>query len=199
MASSSSSSILNSKSSRFSTLKLFKTSRDKDTLKPPPLPPKDHYYSNNRSVGNLSPDSYSMPNSPLSPPYQSQYARRTSPGADPSSSSMSLVSSSASAVSFSPGETAPQSQSSSSSHSKKDKVAGFFKFKRSPKLNSSVKSPPYEEGPPQEDENISLPWNFQVRAKTLPRLFCFLIVIPAQHSRRRRVRFSSVFRCALIN
>lgn len=163
MASSSASSTTNSlsKTSRFSTsLKVFKfASKDKDS-RPPPLPPKDSYYLKNRSLASLSPDTLSVPNSPLSP--HSPHSRRLSP--EMNQSSMSLVSSAASARSGSPADHISQKPM-------KKERSGFFKFaKRSPKA-PSTKSPPALDAtppPPQEDENISMPWNFQVSAPIKP-------------------------------
>ena len=157
MASSSSSSVGSNsvaKSSRFSTFKGFKLLRHQG-LKPPPPPPKDPYYLKNRSLASLSPDSLSIPpHSPLSP--HSQFLRRPSP--DMNQSSMSLVSSAASS-SFSPPDI------SHPPNRQRDKVSAFFRLKRSPK-SPLTKSPPLSDAlppPPAEDENISLPWNFQVR------------------------------------
>ncbi len=158
MASSSAGS--NGKASRFSTLKVFKLSRkDKESSLPPPPPPKDPYYLNNRSLASLVPDSHSMPSTPLSPPFQYQFPRKQNTFPHPSSSSMSLVSSAASAVSYSP-DTA---------HGLAAKKSGFFKFKRSPR-SPSVKSSKMDDTSTQSssqscestDDGISLPWNFQV-------------------------------------
>lgn len=150
-----------SKTSRFSTLKVFKFSSKEKNLKPPPLPPKDAYYLRNRSLASLSPDSLSLPpNSPLSPQPIYQYARKPSPEphqTHPSQSTMSLVSSAASAKSSPSAERSrPQSQK---------KALSFLKFpKRSPKSPSvkSVGTSEQLEPPPStDDEGISLPWNFQ--------------------------------------
>ncbi|RDB23610.1 Serine/threonine-protein kinase pakA [Hypsizygus marmoreus] len=154
MASSSASS--HSKSSRFSTTlgRAFKfSSKDKES-RPPPLPPKDAFYLRNRSLASLSPDSLSIPGTPLSP--HSPQSQRLSPDMHMNQSSMSLVSSAASGRSFSPADAM--------STQKKEKGSGFFKFgKRSPKPRST-KSPPATDAlppPPTEDDGISLPWNFQ--------------------------------------
>jgi hypothetical protein len=157
MASSSSSSIGNSsvtKSSRFSTFKPFKLSRDKSS-KPPTPPPKDPYYLKNRSLASLSPDSLSIPPpSPLSP--NAQFLRRPSP--DMNQSTMSLVSSSGCSP---PDDPHPSTRP-------KEKKSVFFRLKRSPKspLTKAAPSPDDLPPPPMEDENISLPWNFQVRDST---------------------------------
>lgn len=141
-------------SSRFSTLKVFKFA-GAAASKPPPLPPKDPYYlkNTNPSLTSLSPDSLSLPGTPLSP----QYARRGSP--NPSSSNMSLISS---AASMSPPLV--QDQPASVSHPKKDTNAkGFFKFaKRSPRPPTASSSELSQSPPATDDEGISLPWNFQV-------------------------------------
>jgi hypothetical protein len=151
--------------SRFSTLKVFKfsaakqgqptiqqdLSRTSSDDSPPPPPPKDSYYLFNRSLSSLSPDP-SLPPTPYSP--QTQFAQRPSPG--PSRSTMSLVSSTAS-VSPPPGEP-------SSGRRKEKETLGrsFFKFKRNPK-SPSPKGSPNVRLQAGGDENISLPWNFQVR------------------------------------
>ncbi|KAJ7584984.1 STE/STE20/PAKA protein kinase [Mycena floridula] len=143
MASSSNNNPSKSATSRFSTLKVFKFGKQ-DRL-PPPLPPKDPVYLSTRSLSSLSPvDSFapSQPNSPLSP-YQYQRGLDHLPVTN--ASSMSLASSSAS--------VSPQA--------KKDKVSGFFRFgKRSPR-SPSIKSNQADSPPAGDDENISLPLNFQ--------------------------------------
>ena len=151
MATSSASSISSTpvpKPSRFSSFKGFKLSREK-SLKPPPPPPKDPYYLKNRSLASLSPDSlFIPPHSPLSP--NTQYLRRPSP--DMNQSTMSLVSSPPSCLPDDPPRL-------------RDKKSAFFRLKRSPKSPLSKKSPSPDAlpPPPTEDENISMPWNFQVR------------------------------------
>jgi p21-activated kinase 1 len=157
-----------SKTSRFSTLKVFKFNKGADNLKPPPPPPKDYYYLNNRSLASLSPDSFSqsVPNSPLSPQmayYQNNFARGPSPSPpqnynyNTNSSSMSLSSSG--------GDPSPGSQPASLG---KTKGSGFFRFaKRSPR-SPSIKSPNHPDSPISgDDENISMPTNFQVCLITL--------------------------------
>ncbi|KAF9468310.1 hypothetical protein BDZ94DRAFT_1246477 [Collybia nuda] len=146
MANSSASSINYPKSSRFSTLNVFKFSKSKPPSdQPPPLPPKDTYYLQNRSLVSLLPDTRSMPpHSPLSP--NSQYSRRP----DMNQSSMSLVSSATSARSFSPADPP-----SGESRKKKGKASSFFRFgKRGPRSPQTAGSSP-------SDDGISLPWNFQ--------------------------------------
>ncbi|KAK0189598.1 STE/STE20/PAKA protein kinase [Armillaria mellea] len=162
MASSSSPNINGgAKSSRFSTLKVFKLHKKEKEPSllppPPPPPPKDPYYLNNRSLASLSPDSLSLPSSPLSPPFHYPFApRKQSTFPHPNSSTMSLVSSSASAMSYTP----ERGQHLGS------KKSGFFRFtKRSPK-SPSVKSSVRDETSTLQsfdsnDESISLPWNFQ--------------------------------------
>jgi hypothetical protein len=146
--------LLHRQNSRFSSLKAFKFP-SKDPL-PPPLPPKDPYYLSNRSLGSLSPDS--LPGSPLS----TQYAKRPSPA--PYQSTMSLIST---AVSLSPISVAE----SSTRKPKRDK--SIFRFvKRSPRSPNppSPKSPSSMEAhspPGTDDENISMPWNFQVSTKPI--------------------------------
>ncbi|KXN83996.1 Serine/threonine-protein kinase pakA [Leucoagaricus sp. SymC.cos] len=143
------------KTSRFSTLKMFKLN-GKD--KPPPPPPKDPYYLPNRSMTSLSPDSLSIPpQSPLSPHYFSQYPHRQSPV--PSQSTMSLVSSAASQLSVTPADqVAP----------KKKKSINFLKFgKRSKSFTKEaevdVRPPPLprEGGEKEGDPGITWPSNFQ--------------------------------------
>jgi p21-activated kinase 1 len=143
------------KSSRFSTLKMFKLN-GKD--KPPPPPPKDPYYLQNKSMTSLSPDSLSIPpQSPISPHYFSQFPHRQSPV--PSQSTMSLASSAASQLSVTPtDQTAP----------KKKKSINFLKLgKRSKSSSREAEVPP----PPlprdgvedQGDHGVTWPSNFQVR------------------------------------
>ncbi|KAJ7607403.1 hypothetical protein FB45DRAFT_1135466 [Roridomyces roridus] len=111
------------KGSRFSTLRVFKFSRNSPPIPPPP-PPKDPVYlaARNRSLASLSPES--NPGSPLSVD-QYQY--------NPSASAVSLVL-----------PTAPP----------KRKRSGLFKF-------ATVSKKSAENSPVQDDENISMPWNFQ--------------------------------------
>ncbi|KAJ7456908.1 hypothetical protein FB451DRAFT_1564329 [Mycena latifolia] len=111
------------KQSRFSTLRVFKFSKNPPPG-PPPLPPKDPVYlaARNRSLASLSPDS--IPGSPLSP---DQYAASTS------------------AVSLALPQAAPKQRS------------GLFKFATVSK-KSAESSPVQTE---EDDENISMPWNFQ--------------------------------------
>jgi len=147
----------NPKTSRFSTLKMFRlNSRDK----PPPPPPKDLYYSQNRSMTSLSPESLSLP--PQSPFLQ--YHRR-SPA--PSQSTMSLLSSAASQLSVIPADQAAP---------KKKKSANFFRFGRWPKSSSQdtqsdVPPSSMREGVEQGDPGVSWPSNFQVRVCFYPILF----------------------------
>ncbi|ESK96721.1 ste ste20 paka protein kinase [Moniliophthora roreri MCA 2997] len=153
-----------SKSSRFSSLKVFgKFSKEKDSLKPPPPPPKDPFYLNNRSLVSLHNTNESMPATPVTPhsigtayatsntvlgSSQSQYV--------PTSSSASLVSSpsDAGAPSLPPLPKQPS-----------QKKSGFFKFRRvtkSPSLRSaSVDDEMSSLQSNREDENISTPYNFQ--------------------------------------
>ncbi|KAJ4494318.1 hypothetical protein C8R41DRAFT_312586 [Lentinula lateritia] len=135
--SSSSSSSLSSganKASRFSTLKVLgKLGKNKEKDSPPPPPPKDPYYLNsNRSFVSIS----------------TQYAQRTGPGSiHPASSTMSLASSATTADS-------DALLNPPSSARVKQKKSGFFSLKkRVAEENEPVKPP--------EDENISMPWNFQ--------------------------------------
>lgn len=155
------------KNSRFSTLKVFNFSsssssattasfdehdeydNDDDDALPPPPPPKDPYYLYNRSLSSLSPDPQGSP-SPNSP--QAQYARRPSPG--PSNSAMSL---SAGYATSPPLLDAPASvgRKGTSTFGK-----GLFKFgRRSPKGSDNAD---LESLKGQDDDNISLPWNFSV-------------------------------------
>jgi len=156
MASSSASSISSSsfsKASRFSTLKVFKFASKE--ARPPPPPPKDRLYSTNRSLVSLSPDSLSVPNTPLTPHPQHSYY--LSPNMN--QSSVSVVSTAPSAISTSYAAT----EGASEKGPKKTK-SGFFKLpKRSPR-GGSIKSPPVEDPPqlPVPDDNISIPFNFQV-------------------------------------
>ncbi|KAK0447888.1 uncharacterized protein EV420DRAFT_1313372 [Desarmillaria tabescens] len=158
MASSSSSNINGgAKSSRFSTLKVFKLhKKEKESLLPPPPPPKDPYYLNNRSLASLSPDSCLCQAPLLRLPSSTRLHQGSNPlFRIPNSSTMSLISSSASAMSYTP----EQGQHLTS------KKSGFFRFKRSPK-SPSVKSSVKDETSTLQsfdsnDEGISMPWNFQ--------------------------------------
>lgn len=136
------------KSSRFSTLKMFKFNGKEGKEKPPPPPPKDPYYLQNRSMASLSPDSLSIPpQSPLSPHYLSQYPHRRSPA--PSQSTMSLVSSAASQLSVPPvDQPAPR----------KKKSINFLKFGKRSKSTSREPHADDLEG----DAGITWPSNFQV-------------------------------------
>ncbi|KAF9451336.1 hypothetical protein P691DRAFT_724329 [Macrolepiota fuliginosa MF-IS2] len=135
------------KSSRFSTLKMFKFNGKE---KAPPPPPKDPYYLPNRSMTSLSPDSLSIPpQSPISPQYLTQYPHRRSPA--PSQSTMSLVSSTASQLS---GPLTDQAAP------KKKKSMSFLKFGKRSKSSTREPDAGYSL-PPEEDENISWPSNFQ--------------------------------------
>ncbi|EEB93531.1 hypothetical protein MPER_07795, partial [Moniliophthora perniciosa FA553] len=155
-----------SSKSRLSSLKVFKNvfSKEKDSLKPPPLPPKDPFYLNNRSLVSLQYPSESMPATPVTPhsigtayatsntvlgTSQSQYA--------PTSSSASLASSpsDAGAPSLLPLPKQPS-----------QKKSGFLNsFKRGTK-SPSLRSASVDDEMPSlqsngEDENISTPYNFQ--------------------------------------
>ncbi|KIY65177.1 hypothetical protein CYLTODRAFT_72718 [Cylindrobasidium torrendii FP15055 ss-10] len=156
---------MNGMASRLSSFSMFKTKKSKsDTLPlPPPPPPKDPYYSMpNRSMTSLATNSASMPATPLGAPYpyqipHSQHAARSF--IHPSSSSMSLASSSAaSAASYSPD--VPQTGLT-------HKKSGFFgrkkKSARSPSIRSEVDSTgtSTQSSAEPQDDGISLPWNFQ--------------------------------------
>lgn len=162
MANSASSAPTNSKSSsRFSTLKVFKFASKDKGQKPPPPPPKDTYYLPNRSFASLVPES--VPNSPLYAHPDYRYAQSTATGINSNHSAISLVSSVASAKSSQPSDNSPRPTI------RKEKSMNFFKFgRRSPKSpanrtpTSSVDDPQPPSQPPQPDEGISMPWNFQV-------------------------------------
>ncbi|KAJ2915100.1 hypothetical protein MD484_g5300, partial [Candolleomyces efflorescens] len=140
-------------SSRFSSLKVFKFGSKEKDGRPPPPPPKDNYYLRNRSMHSLLPDSQSLaPSSPLSPHQPFPYPKQPSP--DANHSTMSLASSAASAISSPPPEQ-PKSRPTSRG---KERALAFLGFgKRSPRSPSSNGGPPT----PADDENISMPWNFQ--------------------------------------
>ena len=149
------------KPSRFSSLKVFKFTREKDSLKPPPLPPKDPYYLTNRSLASLSPESQSFPASPLSPPSQSQYPSRIASSNIAASSTMSLISNSNSNshTSYAVYDPARQTQPQ-----KKSKASSIFRFGKASPKSPSMGSPRGADTPvTPEDEGISMPWNFQVR------------------------------------
>jgi p21-activated kinase 1 len=148
--------------SRFSTLKVFnfagaggsKADRNIDDSLPPPPPPKDRYYLFNKSMSSLSPDSFSMPSTPLSAGF-----KRGGSSLAPSHSTMDLHE-------FGGSSSAPSTSSKSSVTSKRSlfgKLAS--KSRRRPK-SSLRQSPPVDDAQsqaPSEDDGISLPWNFQVR------------------------------------
>lgn len=153
--------------------------------KPPPLPPKDPVYlqrQQNRSQASLfSPEL--PPASPLSPSIQYAIRRANSPSPSPFSSTennhMNYSSSSllspqqaqqqqAQAIDGTTSSTPPNSsvpgnmnrQTHTSTASRK--AMSFLKFpKRSPRTPPAPGSEDTEP-PPQEDDGISMPWNFQV-------------------------------------
>lgn len=134
----------NLKTSRFSTLKMFRlNSKDK----PPPPPPKDPYYSQNRSPSSLSPDSLSLP--PQSPLLHRQFPASCQ-------STMSLVSSAASQLSVTPTDQAAPKKKKS-----------FLKFgirskSSSQDIQSDAPLPPVRQGVDQGDPGVSWPSNFSV-------------------------------------
>lgn len=136
----------NLKTSRFSTLKMFRlNSKDK----PPPPPPKDLYHSQNRSPSSLSPDSLSLP--PQSPLLQ--YHRQFPASCQ---STMSLVSSAASQLSVIPIDQAvPKKKKSFLSFGLRSKSS-------SQNIQSDVPSPPTRHGVDQGDPGVSWPSNFSV-------------------------------------
>lgn len=157
------------KPSRFSTFKGFKLSRDKGS-KPPPPPPKDSFYLRNRSLASLSPDSPpTPPHSPLFP--NTQFLRRPSPNMN--QSTISLVSNPASCPPDAPHPISRQ----------REKMSAFFRLRRSPKSPLTKSPPSIEElpSPAKEDENISLPWNFQVRDIHIREYFFPCLFVP-QHN-----------------
>ncbi|PFH46285.1 hypothetical protein AMATHDRAFT_8016 [Amanita thiersii Skay4041] len=150
------------KSARYSTLKVLQfMSKDKNQ-RPPPPPPKDPCYTN-RSHTSLSPDTLSLPpQSPMSPYYHHhqhhQFSNRTSP--DPTQSSVSLLSSAASAKSSAVDTT--QSQTSQRQSRLKAKASSLFTFvKRNKSLTRKNKNADRPPSPPSDDAGISMPWNFQ--------------------------------------
>lgn len=132
------------KSSRFSTLRMFKLTPREGKEKPPPPPPKDPSYLPNRSMSSLSPDALSVPPSPHSPHFLSQYPHRQSPA--PSQSAVSLLSSAASQLSVSRADSAP----------KKKKSMGFIRFGK----RSKSREPVVDEL--EGDAGITWPSNVQV-------------------------------------
>lgn len=148
--------------SRFSSLKVFKFAA---APKPPPLPPKDPYYLPNpslRSLGNsLSPDSLSPSQPPT--PLSAQYATLArSPSPTPSYAP--------SRITVSPYSTSSNFSESASSRKGLFKFSAFARRPKTPKTAESSHSASSEPLPPPEpidDPSISLPWNFQVRHRTL--------------------------------
>ncbi|KAG2031973.1 hypothetical protein BDR03DRAFT_78114 [Suillus americanus] len=143
--------------SRFSTLKVFKFNKERP---PPPPPPKDNQYFQqglqvqggpygsskslyNPSVTSLSPPADLLPSLPTTPDYN-----RASPESSPS------------VRSFGPA------MSIESEKSKRN----IFKFSSMGKRNKSARNLIEAEDPepPQEDEGISNPWNFQVSLLVIP-------------------------------
>jgi hypothetical protein len=143
--------------SRFSTLKVFKFNKERP---PPPPPPKDDQYFQqglqvqggpygsskslyNPSVTSLSPPADLLPSLPTTPDYN-----RASPESAPS------------VRSFGPA------MSIESEKSKRN----IFKFSSITKRNRSTRNLIETEDPepPQEDEGISGPWNFQVSLLVIP-------------------------------
>ncbi|KAK7045473.1 hypothetical protein VNI00_007726 [Paramarasmius palmivorus] len=172
-----------SKSSRFSSLKVFgKFSREKDSLKPPPPPPKDPFYLRNRSLVSLHYPQESMPATPVTPhsigtayaasttvigSSHSHYApseHPTRPPLNATSSTLSLSSSSASFVS-SPSDTIVTNQPPPPLPKQpQQKKSGFFPFRRgtkSPSIRSNSVDDQMSLQSNGEDENISTPYNFQ--------------------------------------
>jgi hypothetical protein len=143
--------------SRFSTLKVFNfaggagSKADPNGSSPPPPPPKDRYYLFNKSMSSLSPASFSMPSTPLSPGF-----RRRDLSSAPSQSTVDLHE-------FGGSKSPPGPSGESSLHPKKSffgKLAA--KSKRSQKSRWSPPADDTQSPAPSEDDGISLPWNFQV-------------------------------------
>ncbi|KAK2465156.1 hypothetical protein APHAL10511_002848 [Amanita phalloides] len=136
---------------RYPSLKAFTLMIKDKSPKPPAPPPKDNSYIHNRI---LSPDALSIPpSSPMSPYNQAQFPQRTS--SDPTQSSVSLVSSSAS--------TRSQMGEASNSQRKSRLRATASNLLTLVKRNArSIKSPDLERPlSPPVDTGISTPWNFQ--------------------------------------
>lgn len=157
MASSSASTCSNSsqsKSSRFSTtLKVFKfASKGSKPPDPPMPPPKDKYHFSNRSLVSLSPDSLSVPATPVLAQPHHPYIHSS----DMNQSAISVYSAAHSA------KSAVTLGGNSHNGLKKSK-SGFFKFARRSPRTTSVQSAPIGSIPPTPipDENIGVPFNFQ--------------------------------------
>jgi p21-activated kinase 1 len=147
--------------SRFSTLKVFnfaggggsKADSNNDSLSPPPPPPKDRYYMFNKSMSSLSPDSFSMPSTPLSTGFK--------PGGHslaPSHSTMDLHE-------FGGSNSASGTSSKSSAPPKRSlfgKLASKSRRGLKPSSRQSTLVDDVHSQAPSEDDGISLPWNFQV-------------------------------------
>lgn len=136
--------------SRFSTLKVFNfaggSKPDNGSLMPPPPPPKDRYYLYNKSMSSLSPNSFSMPSTPMSPGFG-----RPSPGPSQSTADLHEFESSLTRSGTSAGSSGPSKR-------------GFFgKIASRSKRTATPKSADTLSPIPAEDDGISLPWNFQVR------------------------------------
>lgn len=147
--------------SRFSTLNVFKLAGAGGSAKPPRPPPKDSYHQSNSSALSLSTSSSlaaPYPSAPATPIF-SGGARAPSPAPSRSTTASSLA-----------PDTVP------STSSRKGFRLGFGRSK-----SKSPHTPPQEllqqhtqsrYPPPQEDEGISMPWNFQVGTGSFPMNKC---------------------------
>lgn len=164
--------------SRFSSLKVFNFTNQSsskslyandnhdhnnyaaDQEPPPPPPPKDRYYLYNRSMSSLTPDSYSMPSTPLSP----GFGRPALPSQSTTDLSMSEfgggggIGQRVSPLSSTSGKSTGASGSGSSG---KKGFFGKLAARNNSRKNSKVT--PVASSESGEDEGISAPWNFQVR------------------------------------
>lgn len=167
-----------SNASRFSTLKVFNFSSGsssksvhggdtyQDDTAPPPPPPKDRYYLYNRSMSSLSPDSFSMPSTPLSPGFSSNSSTKR-PSPVPSQSTADLHEFGTNGYGNGYGSASPITSPYNPAPPPLNTKKSFFgrmasKSRRSPR-SATPKGTPTEVRPEGgEDSGISMPWNFQV-------------------------------------
>ena len=153
--------------SRFSTLNVFKFGGQS---KPPPPPPKDPYYQSNPSLSSLAQSL--APDTPLTVSNTPIFARYAASARSPSPSpsyTPSLTQSLVPSSTLNQSTTSLSTQSTTSTRTKK-----FFQsLSIGKKQKASRAAPPgFSDEQPEaqftDDPSISLPWNFQVRARWRP-------------------------------
>ncbi|OAX34386.1 hypothetical protein K503DRAFT_446266 [Rhizopogon vinicolor AM-OR11-026] len=153
-------SINNRNNSRFSTLKVFKFSKDR----PPPPPPKDAQYFPQQGLQvqgpyNSSNSLYNSSVASLAHPVEAVPSLPTTPlTADNSRASPVSTQSAPSVRSFAPSGPAISIESDGAMKPKRS----IFKFSTlSKRMNRSARNLLDLDSEPQEDDGISLPWNLQ--------------------------------------